>query len=474
MTMAKFYLTTSIAYVNAPPHIGFALESIQADVLARYRRQKGDDVFFLTGTDEHGTKIFRTAQATGATPQEFTDKISDRFRALKEALNLSWDYFIRTSDQANHWPNAVALWRKMAAAGDIYEKEYEGLYCVGHESFITEKELVDGLCSDHRTRPETVKEKNCFFKLSRYAEAVAKKIESDELLIVPVSKKNEILSFIRQGVQDVSFSRPKNILPWGIPVPGDPSQVMYVWADALANYLYPRDYWPAAVHIIGKDILRFHALFWPAMLLSAGLPLPKKIFAHGFITADGEKMSKSRGNVVDPFVLAEKYGADALRYYLLREIPAYDDGDFSQSKFEERYNSDLANGLGNFAARVSTLAGAADLLEREPGSAIKEACQKTAAVVNTKLEELRFNEALISIMELIGTGDKYMNDNEPWKKEGEAKTTILLSLIYLLYCVADNLMPFLPEAAQKIKSAIVWDGKIYRVKKIENLFPRLS
>lgn len=362
----KFYITTSIPYVNAAPHIGFALEAIQADVLARYHRDKGEDSLFLTGVDEHGAKIVRAAEAAGKIPRDFVDEISEKFLALKTTLNLSVNDFIRTSDKKRHWPGAQKLWLKLNEAGKLYKKNYIGLYCIGHEAFITEKDLIDGKCRDHQKDPEVIEEENWFFKISDYTEEIKSKIESGELQIVPENRKNEILSLAKERFEDVSFSRPRKDLNWGVPVPNDPEHTMYVWCDALSNYIsaigYADDekkfkkWWPADVHIIGKDILRFHAAIWPGMLLAAGLPLPKTIFVHGFITVDGEKMSKTLGNVVDPFEIVKKYSTDALRYYLLREILSYEDGDFTYKKFEDRYNADLAKGLGNLVARVLTLA----------------------------------------------------------------------------------------------------------------------
>ncbi len=359
----QFYITTSIAYTNAPPHIGFALELIQADVLARHHRILAEDVFFLTGTDEHGVKIVKAAEKSGKSPKEFTDEISAKFRELASSLNISNNDFIRTTDQARHWPIVQKCWSKLKKNGDIYKKNYKGLYCVGCEAFITQKDLVDGKCRIHLKEPEEVNEENYFFKLSKYSDEIKELIEKDEVKIIPQEKKNEMLSFIkaslpagRQGLEDVSFSRPSKDLKWGIPVPGDDSQTIYVWADALVNYLLPEKYWPADIHCLGKDILRFHATIWLGMLLSLKLPLPKSIFVHGFITSDGQKMSKSLGNVVSPFELIEKYGADAVRYFLLREIPSTEDGDFTIEKFENRYNADLASGLGNLVARVITLA----------------------------------------------------------------------------------------------------------------------
>src|SRR3989344_53768 len=324
----KFYITTSIAYVNAPPHIGFALESVQADVLARWHRQQGEEVFFVSGTDEHGAKIVRAAEAAGKAPQELVDANAQEFKNLKKTLNLSWDGFIRASDQKTHWPVAQELWRRLEASGDLYKKRYSGRYCVGHEAFITQKDLKDGRCDLHKKEPETIEEENWFFKLSNYTKEIESRIRNNELRIVPESRKNEILALLEEGLEDVSFSRPRKDLDWGVPVPEDDTQTMYVWADALSNYISGYggikawEEHPADVHCIGKDILRFHGAIWPAMLLSANLPLPKNIFVHGFITVDGEKMSKSVGNVIDPFELVKRYGTDAVRYYLLREIPS--------------------------------------------------------------------------------------------------------------------------------------------------------
>ena len=450
--MSKFYQTTSIAYVNAPPHIGYALELIQADVIARWRRQKGGDVFFLTGTDEHGAKIARAAEEAGKTPQALVDENAAKFKALKDILNISWDDFIQTTDRQRHWPNVEAIWKKLVEASDIYKKSYHGLYCVGHEAFVTEKDLESGLCRDHQTKPEVIEEENYFFRLSKYAKAVEAKIKSGELKIIPEHRANEILSFIAQGVEDISFSRPRKDLQWGIPVPGDDSQTIYVWADGLVNYLAPQGQWPADVHFIGKDILRFHALYWPAILLSAGLPLPKAIFVHGFITVEGQKMSKSLGNVIDPVALVEKYGVDAVRYYLLREIPPTDDGDFSYKKFEERYNADLANGLGNFAARVLGLTSDVPNIAFPSAfggdPALAGRTSDVAKLIDEKLSQFRFHDALAAIWDLISSGDKFINDNKLWANKDAGKIGEALAI---LEAVADLLKPFLPDTAEKIK-----------------------
>ncbi|MDE2001326.1 MAG: methionine--tRNA ligase [Patescibacteria group bacterium] len=483
MTKKEFYITTSIAYANAAPHIGFALESLQADAIARYERQSGAETFFLTGTDEHGSKIARAAEAAGKDPGVFVDANADRFRSLKDALNLSWDGFIRTSDRKTHWPVAQELWQRLEKSGDLYRKTYRGLYCVGHEAFVTPKDLVDGKCADHKKEPEVIEEENWFFRLSKYTGEIELKIKNDELLILPESRKNEILSLLKQGLEDISFSRPAKDLSWGVPVPGDETQTMYVWADALSNYISGHGgigAWqkhPADVHLIGKDILRFHAAIWPAMLLSAKLPLPKSLFVHGHILVEGEKMSKSVGNVVDPFELVEKYGTDPVRYYLLREIPSDQDGDFGYDKFEERYNGDLANGLGNFAARVTTLAsGLGSFTIGEIDASVVSKIEVTERHVAEKMKNFRLSEALMAVFELIQFGDRYANDHKPWDKNlsPEEKRKILGNLVEILRSATHFLRPFLPGTAEKIAGAVEVSDGTMTVKKIEPLFPRLT
>ena len=476
--MSKFYVTTSIPYVNAAPHIGFALEAIQADVLARYHRLKGKNVFFLTGTDEHGVKIVRAAEAAGKPPKDFVDGVTEEFKALKKALNLSWDDFIRTSDQKRHWPGAQKLWLKLYDEGKLYKKKYRGLYCIGHEAFITEKDLVNGKCRDHKKEPEIVEEENWFFKLSDYTNEIKAKIKSGELRIIPESRKNEILSLINEGFEDISFSRPKKDLCWGIPVPNDPEHTMYVWCDALSNYITAlgytdnskkfKKYWPADVHVIGKDILRFHAAIWPGMLLAARLPLPKTIFVHGFITAGGEKMSKTIGNVVDPFEVVKKYGTDVLRYYLLREIPPTDDGDFTYKKFEERYNADLAKGLGNLVARVLTLAKKNNI-KAVKNKNFDAAIKRTEKQIEKFINEFRFNDALVAIWQLIASGNKYIDDAKPWTLKPDSKEfkEIIGSLLFLISEISKLLSPFLPETSEKISKQI-------KNRKGTILFPRLN
>lgn len=475
--MGKFYITTSIAYTNAPPHIGFAFELIQADVIARWRRTRGDNVWFLTGTDEHGTKIARTASAAGKEPQTFVNEIALRFQELTRLLSISNDDFIRTTDRERHWPGVFELWKRMANSGDLYKNKYEGLYCWGCEAFITPKELVAGQCPLHKREPEKVEEENYFFKLSRYQEQVRELIASDNLLVIPQERKNEILSFIDQGLEDVSFSRSRAMLAWGIPVPGDETQVMYVWGDALTNYAsavgFGRDeamfqtWWPADMHCIGKDILRFHAVIWPAMLLSAGLPLPKRVFAHGFITVDGQKMSKSIGNVIDPFQLAERYGTDAVRYYFLRELPSTEDGDFSYAKFEARYTADLAKGLGNLVARVLKMALNTNIHLAEYGeqSDLERKERETQDAVVRAMERYEFSEALSALWGFISACDRFIDERRPWEGN-EGSREDISQLLKALEGVAAMLEPFLPSSAKEIVEQL-------KGKEVRPLFARL-
>ncbi|MBI2409420.1 methionine--tRNA ligase [Candidatus Kaiserbacteria bacterium] len=478
-----FYLTTPIFYPNAKLHLGHAYTMTLADALARYHRRNDEKVHFLAGSDENTQKMVDAAAKAGAEPIAFLDGIVQNFMKLYASLDISYDQFIRTTDTNVHWPGAQALWELLLAAGDLYKKEYEGLYCVGHEAFITDKDLVDGKCPDHGTEPEQLREENYFFRLSKYADALREKIASDELRIVPQSRKKEILSFISGGLEDVSFSRPRRS-SWprglGIPVPGDDSQVMYVWCDALANYIsalgFGRDdalyqeFWPADVHIIGKDILRFHAAIWPAMLLSAGLPLPKTLFVHGFITSGGKKMSKTLGNVIDPEDLIDTYGPDAVRYFLLRHISPFEDGDITREGFKEAYTANLTNGLGNLVARVMKLA------EEHLSGPVKLAGEDTivSGEFAEKVETFRFNEAMDVVFEKIAVADVFMTEREPYKKiksadasEKEVARRDIESLVRQLASIAAHLAPAMPATSKAILAAIREN------RKPENLFPRL-
>ncbi|MEK7126679.1 MAG: methionine--tRNA ligase, partial [Patescibacteria group bacterium] len=426
--MSKFYITTAIAYVNASPHIGHSLEFIQADVLARYHRLRGDDVYFLTGTDEHGVKIYETAKDAGVETKDFVDKNAKKYIALKETLALSYDDFIRTTE-VRHKAGAKKIWNKMFEAGDIYKDVYKGNYCVGCEAYIPDKDLDEnGNCPIHKKKPKLLEEENYFFKLSKYSDRIRKAIESDELLVLPASRKNEMLNIIGEdGLKDVSFSRPKEILPWGIDVPNDDSQVMYVWCDALSNYITAVGYekeddlfkkvWPCDVHLIGKDILRFHAGISIGMLFSAGVKLPKAVYVHGFVTSEGQKMSKTTGNVVDPLAYVEKYGVDALRYYLLREIPTMDDGDFSHTRFVDLYNSELANSLGNLVNRVVMMTEryvGGKVPAMSDGGGVKNVVEDIFARYGGAFSAFDLKAVCECIVELVDFSNKYIDDKKPW------------------------------------------------------------
>jgi len=489
----KFYITTSIAYTNAPPHCGFALEVIQADVIARYHRSLGENVFFLTGTDEHGAKIEKKAVELGKTPEEFCQGISKRFQELRGILNLSNDDFIRTSDKKRHWPTVKKIWLKLKERGDIYKKRYKGLYCVGCEAFVKEKDLLDGKCPFHQRPPEIIEEENYFFRLSRYQKEIRRILEREEIKIVPQTRKNEILSFLDQEIEDISCSRCRENLKWGIPVPDDNTQTIYVWFDALINYLSALDYakegekfkkyWPPDVHCLGKDILRFHALLWPAILISAGLPLPKTIFVHGLITSGGKKMSKSLGNVIDPFELVNKYGTDPVRYFLLREIPPTEDGDFTYEKFEKRYNDDLAKGLGNLAARVLTMAEKKCKTQNAKckitiqDAKLKMFLEKVWLKYHQSLKDFKFNEALSAVWQLISFCDKYIEETRPWE-ESENQLLAINNLLLGLGNIARMLYPFLPETSEKIFQQLGINPKesewCFKIKKAAPLFPRIK
>lgn len=484
----KHYITSTIPYVNAAPHLGFALELVLADALARSWRARGEEVRFVSGTDDNALKNVLAAEKAGVPVRKFVAEKSKEFRALREVLNISWDDFISTSEE-RHVRGVQKFWQACRKE-DIYKKKYAGLYCVGCESFKTEKELVSGKCPEHpATALERIEEENYFFRLSAYGEKLERLIASGELRIVPESRKNEILKFIGGGLQDFSISRSvARAKGWGIPVPGDQSQVIYVWFDALTNYLNALGYadndalfqkfWAEndqIVHVLGKDVIRFHAVYWPAMLLSAVVRLPKTIFVHGFLTIDGQKISKSLGNVIHPREVADKYGLDAVRYYLLREISPFEDGDFSYAKFEERYNADLANGLGNFAARVLTLAEKQGAIEiQKPSAEAARAIAETKAAVAKKSEEYKFNEALASVWELIAFGDRYVNEKKPWDKalETKNKAQIISDLLQVLENTAAFLVPFLPETAEKIQKAIGQSGKTAKARNPGIIFPR--
>ncbi len=459
--MKKFYLTTAIDYANDRPHLGHVLEKVQADAIARYRRLLGDEVFFLTGTDEHGLKNLRAARKAGLAPQSFVNRNAKLFLALKDQLNLSFDDFIRTTDKRRHHPAVERFWRRLKIGGWLEKRDYQALYCLGCEAFLTEKELKGGRCPIHGSRPEKVKEKNWFFKLSAFKKQLLTLIGKKKIEIIPFFRAKELLAIL-EDLKDVSFSRPVGKLPWGIPVPGDPSQTIYVWSDALVNYLSAIGYgwnekkfqswWPADLHVIGKDILRFHALVWPAMLLAAGLSLPKRILVHGFINLEGRKMSKSAGHFLGPGEILKQYPVDALRFYLLREVPTFEDGDFTWERFSAVYKNELADSLGNLVMRVLKLA------RRELGGVLTVAGEdplKTAVAIETyqkHWQEFELSRALEEAMVLVRRLNQFVDAQKPWLLTSGQK-----NLAQVLYQASEGirisallLSPFLPQTASAI------------------------
>jgi len=469
----KFYITTAIIYTNAAPHVGFALETVQADAIARFNRIKGKDVFFLTGSDEHGIKNQRAAKAAGKDPQIFVDENTALVKKMLKMLNISNDYYIRTTDKKNHYPTVQNIWKKLVESGDIYRKKYRGYYCSGCEAFIKESELVDGKCPNHNKKPEIVEEENYFFRLSKYQNQLIKIIESDEYQIIPVSRKNEILSFIKQGLEDVSFSRSIKSLQWGIPVPNDNEQIIYTWCDALTNYLsgigYSSDkkifekYWPADIHLIGKDILKFHTAYWIAILLSAKIPLPKKLFVHGFITSKGRKMSKSLGNIIDPFEQIKKYGTDPVRFYLLKHIPSDSDGDYTDEAVINVINKELADDLGNLVYRILTLLDKyfdGKIPNKYEGEIAKR-LSKSYKTIENNIENFKLNLALDEIWKLISELNKYLNEKEPWKiKKRDQLEKIMYELTEALRIISILIYPFIPNTSEKIRKQLGLDEKV--------------
>ena len=468
----KFYITTTLPYINADPHIGFALEIIQADVIARYHKNLEEEIFFNTGVDEHGLKIFRKAEENKLTPKEYCDIYAKKFDDLKQALNLSYNSFVRTTDE-HHIKTAQEFWKRCEKNGDIYKKNYKTKYCVGCESEKTDSELENDRCLIHpNLELEIIEEENYFFKYSKYQKQLLDFYENNPDFVIPNTKFNEIKDFTKRGLEDFSVSRLKEKMPWGIDVPEDDKHVMYVWFDALVNYIsalgWPEDlekfnnFWPG-LQLAGKDNLRQQTSMWQAMLMSAGLPNSKQIFIHGFITANGFKMSKSLGNVINPFDLVKKYGTDAVRYYLLREIVATEDGDFTYDKFEQRYNSDLAGGIGNLVARIFGIAKEMKIEKNIATEKTKQKIEEIKTIYNVALDNFKFNEALSAIWEIISYCDKYINEEKLWKTKD---SKVISDLFFVIDEISDLINPFLPDTSEKIK-------KILKTKKVEILFPRI-
>ncbi len=488
----KYYITTTAPYVNSDPHIGFALEIIQADVLARYHSQLGDEVFFNTGTDEHGKKIYEKALEEGKDPQTYVDEYAAKFDNLKKGLNLSYNSFWRSTNP-KHIEAAQEMWKRVDAAGFIEKGIYKAKYCVGCELEKTDSDLVDGKCPLHPNKEiELIEEENYFFKFSKLQDKILKHFDRFPDFVVPEHRLKEIRNFVEAGLSDFSISRIKEKMPWGVPVPGDEKQVMYVWFDALTYYIsalgWPNDeekfeeFWgtkdsPNAIQVAGKDNLRQQSSMWQTMLIAAGLPPSRQIFIHGFITSNGQKMSKSLGNVINPFDYVEKYGTDPLRYYLLAKISPSEDSDFTKEKFEETYNADLANGLGNLVARCAKLCEKVKISET-PGinklitevSFIQgKTLVKTKTSYSDAIENYRFDEALKLVWDEIKITDQYINDYEPWTLSGDDLTKIMQVAVDSIKIITTKLRPFLPETSQKIEEQF----KGLKIKSDKPLFPRL-
>ncbi|HPW46080.1 MAG TPA: methionine--tRNA ligase [bacterium] len=511
----RFYITTAIDYVNSVPHIGTAYEKIGADVLARWNRMMGKEVHFQMGNDEHSINVWKAAREKGLSPKQYCDEMKTKFEDVWKSLSISYDGFIQTSDPS-HEAGVQKLFSKIMESGDIYSARYEGWYCESCEAYLTDKDLAEGLCPNHKTKPKWLSEENYFFALSKYGDRLLKHIEKNPDFILPDIRKNEIVSLIREGLQDVSVSR--SSFDWGVKLPNDDNHIVYVWFDALINYITAVGYgsneenfkkwWPADIHVIGKDITRFHCVIWPAMLMSAGLELPKTVFGHGFVYLKGEKMSKSLGNVVKPMDIIGKFGADPLRYYLMREGGFGRDGDFTWEHFIERYNGDLANGIGNLVARTIGMATRYQDCIIDPPSKIEPSSEiastanglfeKLSANLNHLNGEVEFHHALANIWELVASADRHVNENKPWelakKNENERINTILWELASAIRVVATALFPFMPSTAKKIWSDMGFEifgslaeqgasslkspwGNIDKkiiVKKVDGLFPRIE
>lgn len=476
-----FYITSPLYYVNDVPHVGSAYTTIACDTIARYKRLRGFDVCFLTGTDEHGQKISKAAKLENKSPQEHCDFISERFKELWELLNIQYDRFSRTTTKS-HEKIVQDFFSTVLKNGDIYEADYEGMYCEGCEDFKSEKDLTeDKLCPIHKTKAQEYKEKNYFFALSKYEKKIVEFFDKNPDFIQPVYRKNEVLGWVKEGLRDFPVSRQS--VNWGIPVPGENKQTIYVWFDALLGYLSGlessmKKYWPCSVHIIGKDILRFHAVYWPCMLMSAGMPLPKKVFGHGFLTKDGEKMGKTTGNVIDPYELVREFGTDAVRFFFLKEISFGKDGDYSRTNFINRINSDLANNLGNLLNRTLNLAlknfdGTIECLNTDNFMGLKDSTISMIEAYKVHMENLELKEALDSIWTLIDSTNKAFNDNAPWKliknNSLDSAKSCLYETLIILRNISILISPFIPETSLKI-----YDQLGFKVQDMYNEWEKLG
>lgn len=471
----KFYVTTPIYYINGDPHIGSAYTTIAGDVLARLHRQLGEDVYFLAGLAEHGDKISESAEKAGKPVQEYADEMSIKFIETWKNLDITYDDFIRTTED-RHAKAVTKFFEKLKDSKYIYEGDYEGWYCVGCESFKKESDLVDGLCPLHNRKPDWVKEKNWFFKLSAFEQKLKDIIEGGDMGIYPEGRKNEVMSFINMGLEDIAISR-RNA-KFALPLPWDKEQTIYVWLDELFNYCtavgYEDDrekfdrYWPVDFHLVGKDIIKFHCMIWPALLMAIGEAVPKNIYAHGFFTVNGQKMSKTLGNVIDPNEMAQKYTSDALRYFLLREVPFGQDGDVSEEKLKVRYNADLANGLGNLFSRVTNMVEKfMDGDVPDLGTSPKDLSPATEAFLN-----LAFTEGLLKIWQEIAWANQLIDKSKPWelqKTDPDKVKELLINLTSLLYDIALRLAPVMPDTADKIRKALETD----KIVKAEPLFQKI-
>lgn len=460
--MTNLYVTTAIPYVNAAPHLGHALELVQADVLARHARLRGRPARFLTGTDDNALKNVTAARAAGLPVADFVDRNAQAFADLRDPLALSFDDFIRTSTDARHRTGVAALWRASAERGDFYLKDYHGLYCAGCEQFWSPQELSAGRCPEHGTQPEPVTERNWFFRLSRYQDRILSLLESGTIAVEPAARRHEVLAFVRAGLSDISVSRPRSRAGgWGIPVPDDPSQVVYVWWDALANYvtaLEGADYdrWWAGpterTHVIGKGIIRFHAVHWPALLLSAGRPLPTRILVHDYLTVDGAKLSKSSGNAIDPVALATRYGTDALRWWLLRNVPPVGDTDFTTARLIRSHDQDLAHGIGNLVNRTLTLTHKNPDLTGTPTALTPD----LPAQIDKAVAAFDLRAATSAIREAVATANRYVTETRPWELR-ETAGDALATLLAVCRQIADELTPFLPTGAARLRAQLSED-----------------